>query len=113
MKSSFSPGHALLVAALLSLSLPLQARGISAGAEIYNNPAKGGCFTCHGEEGRRPIMPQYPKLAGQNRQYLIQQMRDIKSGARSNGQSMVMRGVMQMVNSNDIEELADYLSSLE
>jgi hypothetical protein len=30
-------------------------------------------------------MPEYPKLAGQNAKYAEQQMLDIKSGARANG----------------------------
>ena len=43
------------------------------------------CQTCHGAEGKAPIMDAYPKINGQNKTYLLNQMKDIKSGARANG----------------------------
>ena len=55
----------------------------------------------------------YPKLAGQNAAYAEAQMKDIKSGARTNGQSAAMKGVMGLVNDEEIKELADYLSKLK
>jgi len=70
------------------------------------------CFTCHGKDGKTPIMPNYPKIAGQNRDYVLQQMTDIKSGARSNGQSAAMKGVMGLVSDEEMEALADYISTL-
>ena len=57
-------------------------------------------------------MPSYPKLAGQNAAYSFQQMKDIKSGARSNGLSVVMQAVMQMVSEEEMEAIADWLESL-
>ena len=44
-----------------------------------------GCIYCHGPAGREPALPDYPKLDGQNEDYLVQQMKDIKSRARDNG----------------------------
>ncbi|MDH3376946.1 MAG: c-type cytochrome [Gammaproteobacteria bacterium] len=43
------------------------------------------CITCHGPEGNVPIRSAYPKLAGQSKDYLVQQTTDIQSGARNNG----------------------------
>lgn len=80
------------------------------GARLYGEKT---CNACHGTEGRKPQMPIYPKLAGQNAAYLSQQMRDIKSGARSNGHSAAMKGVMHAVSDAEIELLAEYLSQLK
>jgi len=71
------------------------------------------CFTCHGKDGKTPILPMYPKIAGQNAEYALQQMKDIKSGARSNGNSAAMRGVMHLVDESEMKKLADYISTLE
>lgn len=80
------------------------------GATLYKTKT---CFTCHGKDGKTPIMPAYPKIAGQNRDYARQQMLDIKSGARSNGQSAAMKGVMGLVSEEEIDALADYISTMQ
>ncbi len=71
------------------------------------------CIACHGPDAKTPLLPEYPKLAGQNAAYMLQQMKDIKSGARSNGNTPAMRGVMHLVSDADMEVLAGYLSSLK
>ena len=53
------------------------------------------CVTCHGLDANTPIQPAYPKLAGQNSSYCQQQVKDIKSGARANGQTAVMKPLVQ------------------
>ncbi|MCK6404910.1 MAG: cytochrome c [Rhodocyclaceae bacterium] len=80
------------------------------GARLYSEKT---CNACHGPEGRKPQMPMYPKLAGQNAAYLEQQMRDIKSGTRSNGHSAAMKGVMHAVSDAEIRVLAEYLAQLK
>ena len=55
-------------------------------------------------------MPTYPKLAGQNAEYATAQMKDIKSGARSNGQSAAMKGVMHLVNDEEMKAIAEWLA---
>ncbi len=71
------------------------------------------CISCHGKNGRHPILKTYPKLAGQNADYLFNQMRDIKSGARSNGNTAAMKGVMGLVNEKEMRAIADWLGSLK
>ena len=70
------------------------------------------CWACHGKDAKTPIMPVYPKLAGQNADYAYNQMVDIKSGARSNGQSAAMKGVMHLVSDEEMRIIADWLSTL-
>jgi cytochrome c len=71
------------------------------------------CNACHGPTGNKPLMPDYPKIAGQNAKYIEKQMADIKSGARANGNSAAMKGVMHLVSDADIKVLADYISKLK
>lgn len=70
------------------------------------------CITCHGPKGRSPIGANIPKLAGQNQTYLVRQLMDIKSGARNNGLTSQMTGVLANVNETEVAALAEYLSGL-
>ena len=79
------------------------------GAELYTTKT---CNACHGADAKTPLLPVYPKLAGQNADYLFNQMKDIKSGTRSNGQSAAMKGIMVAVEENEMRTLADGLSGL-
>ena len=79
------------------------------GAKLFQEKT---CFTCHGKDANTPLLPIYPKLAGQNKEYALAQMKDIKSGARSNGQTAAMKGIMHLVTDEEMEALADYLSKL-
>jgi len=80
------------------------------GKELYT--AKG-CSACHGADGNTPMTAAYPKVAGQSKEYLEQQMKDIKSGARSNGQSVVMKGIMAAVSDEETSAIAEYLAGLK
>ncbi len=79
------------------------------GAAVYQAKA---CLGCHGMDAKTPVMPAYPKLAGQSAAYALQQMKDIKSGARANGMSAAMKAVMQMVSDEEMEAIAQWLESL-
>ena len=79
------------------------------GAQLYMQRT---CIACHGADAKTPILPEYPKLAGQNAAYAFQQMKDIKSGARSNANTAAMRGVMHLVNEAEMQVLAEYIAGL-
>jgi cytochrome c len=80
------------------------------GATLYTQRT---CIACHGPDAKTPILPEYPRLAGQNAAYALQQMKDIKSGARSNGNTAAMKGVMHLVTEAEMQVLAEYISTLE
>ena len=100
----------MMAIALSSIAAPAYSAD---GAAIYKNPAKGGCSACHGADAKTPIMNTYPKLAGQNEGYLLQQLKDIKSGKRNNGMTAAMKGIMHMVNDEEMAAIAKYLSGLK
>ena len=82
----------LLGAALTVLPLQLWAGGkrddpqatptAAVGASTMGRPVMlDKCETCHGIDGNS-LHFDFPKLAGQRRDYLLKQMRDIKGGKR-------------------------------
>jgi cytochrome c len=97
----------ILIAAATSAALPALALD---GAELYVTKT---CVACHGKDANTPILPVYPKLAGQSPDYAYNQMVDIKSGVRNNGMTAAMRGVMHLVNEEEMRAIADWLATLE
>jgi len=71
-----------------------------------------GCPRCHGDDAKTPAQTIYPKLAGQNRDYLIQEMKDIQTGSRSNSMSAAMKLVIHSLTDAEIDTLGTWLSSL-
>lgn len=65
------------------------------------------CFACHGPDGNSAA-PTFPKLAGQSERYLIKQISDIKSKARS---VPAMAGLTEGLSDQDIADIAAYFSS--
>lgn len=78
-------------------------------AELY---IERTCIACHGVEGRVPAMDEYPKLAGQGEEYLLNQMKDIKSGMRVNAHSVAMKNVMHLTSEKELTVIAKWLASL-
>ena len=65
------------------------------------------CKTCHGKKGesRGPI---FPHLAGQYRDYMVQALKDYRSGDRSNA---IMNRQVAALSDAQIEALAGYYAS--
>jgi len=78
------------------------------GMELYSQRY---CAGCHGPAGKSPVSPNYPILAGQKKDYLIQQFKDIQSGARNNGNTSTMSALVQNVTAEEIMSIASYLSA--
>jgi cytochrome c553 len=71
--------------------------------------AESVCGVCHGVDGLAKI-PEAPNLAGQNENYLVEQITAFKSGERKNE---MMSVVVQDLSDADIENLAAYYSAIE
>jgi cytochrome c553 len=65
------------------------------------------CAACHGVDGNSPLSLN-PSLAGQHPEYLLKQLTEFKSGARSNP---VMAGMVANLSPDDMRNLAAYYSS--
>ncbi len=71
-----------------------------------------GCVYCHGPAGKEPVLNEYPKLAGQNKDYLLQQILDIKSTARKNGYTGMMQPAILSISDEEFAAIAAYLAAL-
>ncbi len=99
----------LIVAAAACLAMAAPAQALD-GAQLFK---KKTCWACHGKDAKTPVMPNYPKLAGQNAAYALAQMKDIKSGARNNGQTAAMKGVMHLVSEEEMQAIAEWIATLK
>jgi len=66
------------------------------------------CQACHGADGNAAD-PQYPRLAGQYRDYLERALHEYKTGGRKNP---IMAGFATTLSDEDITNLAAYYASL-
>lgn len=103
------PTLALLATGALIAATPARAQELD-GANLYVTKT---CVACHGKDANTPLLPIYPKLAGQSADYAYNQMNDIKTGARNNGQTAAMKGVMHLVDEAEMRAIANWLSTLQ
>ena len=88
---------------------------LTTGVASANGDAEAGktkaatCQACHGPDGNAGIDPQYPRLAGQYRDYIAKALHEYKAGDRKNP---IMAGFAGTLTDADIEDLAAYFSSL-
>jgi len=76
---------------------------------------KGACISCHGENFSKPVDPSYPKIAGQNKDFLFVALKSYKvenqsTWGRNNG---VMGGIAKQYSNAELKAIAGYIGSLE
>lgn len=95
-------------AAIGLISLWLGA-GVAQAADIEAGKNKAqACIGCHGPNGQASN-PEWPNLAGQNANYIVNQLKAFKNGNRKNE---LMSPMAQSLSSEDVENVAAYFSSL-
>lgn len=100
---------------MLTLSLTAAAlNGFADDADLDGQTlyTERGCVYCHGPEGKDPALTEYPKLAGQNQQYLVQQMLDIKNATRDNGYTGMMAPAIVNISDEEFAAIAAYLAGM-
>ncbi len=90
--------------------IALVATGFAGNAWGVGNPDAGkekaaACSACHGVDGNS-LVPNFPKLAGQHPAYLVKQMADFKSGARSSDATMAP--IAAALSEQDMKDLAAF-----
>jgi len=71
--------------------------------------AARGCIGCHGAGGVSTVATN-PSLKGRSAEFIRQNLTDFRSGARNNP---VMNAMAAGLKDADIENLADYIGSLQ
>jgi cytochrome c553 len=97
---------------LISLAALLAFAGAAGSVLAEGNVAAGKarsavCAGCHGVDGVSAA-PNFPKLAGQDAQYIAKQLADFKSGARKDP---IMTGMAAGLSKKDMDDLAAYYAS--
>jgi sulfide dehydrogenase cytochrome subunit len=100
-----SPMKILLLSAACAAALvsvgTVQAQAPNAGRNLAAT-----CFTCHGTDGRS-VGGIPPSLAGQDRNYLLQAMKDFKAGKRP---ATIMHQQAKGYTDQELEVIADYFA---
>lgn len=91
---------------MAAVAATCSAASAATSSKRINDIVNTRCSTCHGPTGQSSNA-EFPKLAGQNADYLIRQMFNFKSRARKSNE---MEKEMAGLSGNDIEELANYFS---
>jgi len=70
------------------------------------------CHTCHGRDALTPLLPGYPKLAGQDEKYLVRQVIDIRDGKRANDMTGTMKSYTKGLKDKEVADIAAWIASL-
>jgi|GEM_PF-78654 len=69
------------------------------------------CASCHSLSGGG-LAPEFPRLAGAHPEYIAQQLRAFRSGARASNPNAMMRVVSNKLSDQEIEAVAQYIATL-
>lgn len=92
---------------ILTLGLLGIATANAANLDLAKSIVKEKCHLCHGEEGEASSAI-YPRLAGQNLNYLVKQLKNFRDGKRK---SDTMSEMAKGLKDDQIDALAEYFSS--
>jgi len=117
MRSRFRPPACIEAAALLLVAGATGAAGAvhadaTAPAQVAGREKYVQCASCHGSDGRQGAMPQYPKIGGQNAEYVVIALRAYRDGRRQGTYAAIMTEVAKPLTDADIANLAAYVESL-
>ena len=87
-----------------------------AGEKLYRGGdaarAIPACMACHGPTGRGNEPAKFPALRGQQSVYVVKQLNDYASGARTTGPNEIMQTIAKRLSPEDIRNLASYLKGI-
>lgn len=87
-----------------------------AGEKLYRGGdaarAIPACMACHGPTGRGNEPAKFPALRGQQSVYVVKQLNDYASGARTTGPNEIMQTIAKRLSPEDIRNLASFLKGI-
>ena len=96
-----------LAATLLALLLWPATGHANKEMERAEEIVQGKCFICHGADGESSS-PVFPRLAGQNANYVARQLADYKAGKRK---STTMQPMVEDLSADDFKALGRYFAT--
>lgn len=96
---------------------PSAAKANETGKKLYfsGDAARGitACVGCHSAKGDGMAQAGFPKLAAQNVDYLVSQLKQFRDGTRANDLNSMMGNIASKLNDDDIQAVAEFISSLK
>ncbi len=91
-----------------AIALAMLGTAVAHAADVNAGKAKSTvCAACHGANGIS-VSPEFPKLAGQYYDYLVQAITEYQNGGRKNP---IMKGMAANLKPADMEDLAAYFAA--
>lgn len=118
MASTLSEADIADIAAFFSKQAltPEATEGSLAGKKLYTggNHYTGvpACAGCHGPNGAGNGPGKIPRLAGQKSVYVAKQLRDFRSGARTNDRNGIMQNLAEKMTDKEIDAVAAYVTAM-
>ena len=102
---------ALLISLLFSSIGIAQASNLAKGKELIE---KNNCAACHGANLNEPVVPAYPKIAGQYADYLYYALRSyqVANNPQFGRKNAVMVSQAAQYSEADLRDMAAYIASL-
>lgn len=89
---------------------------VALGQRVYRggNLATGvpACAACHDAGGKGNYLAKFPRLGGQNSQYIVDQLTKFKSKVRANDPNGMMEDIAARLSDKEIEAVASYVAGL-
>ena len=98
--------YTMIAAVTLSLALTTSAWAGRGNADAAKETATTVCAACHGPDGNSTT-PAFPKLAGQNEDYMQAALKHYRNKQRSNA---IMNGQAEKLTDKEIADLAAYFA---
>lgn len=93
-----------------------KAEFVSLGERIYRggNLKTGvpACSGCHDPQGMGNSPAGFPRLSGQHPEYIIEQLKQFRSGARINSVNGIMTDISKRMTDEEIQAVSNYVSGL-
>ena len=87
-----------------------------AGEKLYRggdqNRGIPACMACHGPTGAGNEPAKFPALRGQHSIYVVKQLNDYASGARTTGPNGIMQTIAKRLSPDDMRDLAAYIQGI-
>jgi len=86
------------------------------GEKLYRDGDKArgipACMACHGPTGLGNEPAKFPALRGQHSVYVVKQLNDYASGARTTGPNNIMPTIAKRLSADDMRNVASYVQGL-
>ena len=99
----------VLAVLLVSAAGPADNQAFAGDLAAGKAKAEAACQVCHGIDGRATV-PMAANLSGQQKEYIVAQLEAYRAGERRHEQ---MNIIAKSLNDDDIENLAEWYSSIK